>query len=820
MSSLDLGVIGNCSISGLVDARGGLVWHCLPHFDGDPVFCALVDGEERADQPGVWRFELDGLQRWEQHYRPNTAVLLTRLYAANGSAIEITDFCPRFEIRGRMFRPQQLLRRVRAIAGTPRIRVYIAPRFGYGAIAPVITQGSNHIRYVGPTRTLRLTTNAPVTYVLDRTSFLLEAPIDFILGPDETLQESVESCAHNFQEETERHWQLWVRRLALPLRWQAQVLRAAITLKLCTFEETGAIVAAMTTSIPEAAGTQRNWDYRYCWLRDAFFVVRALNSLAEVETMEHYLRYLANVVTLSDAGHLQPVFGIALEKALTETEAPQLAGYRGMGPVRIGNQAHEHFQHDVYGNVVLAAAQAFFDERLLRKPTAADWQRLQAVGEQAWRMFRQPDAGMWELRTREGLWFGWSGKLAANPDTEVQRELQDGIETVTVDLPSADYEGYYNGYANGCLWPVFHFRPDLVQYRSADYAAYRAINTRLAAALAPLLRADDVLWVHDFHLIPFAAALRALGCRQRIGFFLHVPFPARDLIMTLPNHIELLRMLGDYDLVGVQTEIHRERLDDCMAHLLGARCVAGGWTLDGKTTRCGVFPVGIDVETLQGFATSPRALRTVARLRTLLDQRLQIIGVDRLDYSKGLLRRVAAYQLLLERYPRARGRVEFLQIAPVSRGDVSAYQAFRQELELAAAHVNGRFARHDWTPLRYLNSAASRPMLAALFRGSRIGLVTPLRDGMNLVAKEYVAAQDEADPGVLVLSQFAGAARQMTAALIANPYDTEAVAAALEQARTMPLAERRERHAALLQGLKDWDARRWHRDFMAQLVGA
>ncbi len=427
MSTLNLGVIGNCSISALVDPEGALVWHCLPHFDGDPIFHALVDGPSRPDQPGVWRFELEQFARSEQHYLPNTAVLVTRLFASDGSAVEITDFCPRFETRGRMFRPQQLVRRIRPLLGTPRIRVVIAPRFDYGALAPSITHGSNHIRYIGPQRTLRLTTSAPVSYVLHGTAFLLEEAVSFVLGPDETLREGVEVCTRNFQEETERHWQLWVRRLALPLRWQHAVVRAAITLKLCTFEETGAIVAAMTTSIPEAANTTRNWDYRFCWLRDSFFVVRALNSLSEVETMEHYLRYLANVVSSSASeGHLQPVFGIALQRALTEREAPALAGYRGMGPVRVGNQAHEHFQHDVYGNVVLAAAQAFFDERLMRKPTEADWQRLQAIGEQAWRVYRQPDAGMWELRTRARIHTSstlmcWAacdrlGKIAAHRD--------------------------------------------------------------------------------------------------------------------------------------------------------------------------------------------------------------------------------------------------------------------------------------------------------------------------------------------------------------------------------------------------------------------
>lgn len=424
------------------------------------------------------------------------------------------------------------------------------------------------------------------------------------------------------------------------------------------------------------------------------------------------------------------------------------------------------------------------------------------------------------LRDRDGLWFGWSGKLAAQPKAELHRDSHEGIHTATVDLPTAEYAGYYSGFANGCLWPLFHFRPDLVHYRSEDYRDYLAVNHRLAKRLAPLLKDDDMIWIHDFHFIPMAQALRELGCQQRIGFFLHVPFPARDLLLTLPQHLPLLRMLTAYDLVGVQTDIHLERLHLCMATLLGATVDPAGWRFETRRTRTGAFPVGIDVETFQSFATTTRAQRIGQRLQDSLRHRQQIIGVDRLDYSKGLLRRVEAYERFLERYPRAHGRVEYLQIAPVSRAEVSAYQDFRQELELAAARVNGRFSRYDWTPLRYLNSPLRRQMLAALFRASRIGFVTPLRDGMNLVAKEYVAAQDPEDPGVLVLSQFAGAARQMTAALIANPYDAEAVADALERARVMPLAERRERHAELLTGLQQWDARRWHLDFLAQLAAA
>ena len=402
-SSLDLGVTGNCVISALIDRAARVVWSCLPRLDGDPVFHALVDNGGGADARGFWSIELGGFERSEQEYLGNTAVLVTRLFSANGSAVEVTDFCPRFERHGRMFRPQMLVRRLRPLAGTPRICVRLRPSSGYGAQRPATTHGSNHIRYVSEDRVLRLTTDAPVSYVLSETPFLLESGINLVLGADETLSGGPEAIAREFQEETEGHWRRWAGRLAIPAEWQDAVIRAAITLKLCQFEETGAIVAAMTTSIPEAPASGRNWDYRYCWLRDAFFVVLALNSLSDVETMEHYLRYLGNIVGQATDGHLQPVYGIALERRLDEREVTSLAGYRGMGPVRVGNQAFEHHQHDVYGNVVLATAQSFFDRRLLRAATEQDFLRLERVGEQAWRVHATPDAGMWELRTRERI---------------------------------------------------------------------------------------------------------------------------------------------------------------------------------------------------------------------------------------------------------------------------------------------------------------------------------------------------------------------------------------------------------------------------------
>ena len=403
MANLDLGVIGNGTFGALLDSSARVVWCCLPRFDGDPVFYDLLNGGPQPNgdgKRGYWEVELIGQESSRQRYRENTAILETELSDAEGNAIQIVDFAPRFENMSRMFRPMMIVRRIRVLSGSPRIRIKLRPGFGYGEIKPNITRGSNHIRFVHDGLALRLSTNAPVQYVIDETPFIVGEPISFLLGPDEPLTSAIEHTARDFEEKTETYWRTWVRRLALPVEWQEAVIRAAITLKLCAYEETGAIIAAMTTSIPEAANTGRNWDYRYCWLRDAFFVVRALNSLAEVETMENYLRYLNNIVSTTRGGHLQPVYGIGQEATLTEREVPGLSGYRGMGPVRDGNQAFEHFQHDVYGNVVLAAAQAFMDKRLLRPGTSAEFDAYELVGERAFQLHNQPDAGMWEFRTK------------------------------------------------------------------------------------------------------------------------------------------------------------------------------------------------------------------------------------------------------------------------------------------------------------------------------------------------------------------------------------------------------------------------------------
>lgn len=397
MSTLDLGLIGNCNVAALIDKRAHIVWYCLPRIDGDPIFHSLLGAPPERAGDGDFSIEIDGYVESEQAYIENTAILRTVLRSADGS-VEIIDFAPRYESRGRAYRPKTLIRLIRPLSGTPRIRIKVRPGFEYGAVNPVLTYGSNHIRFVGPRFTLRLTTDAPIDYVLNATPFNLHEPLSLVLGPDETLNDSAASFASSEFEQTERYWRGWSHRLAIPFEWQEAVIRAAITLKLCTYEPTGAIVAAVTTSIPEAPNSGRNWDYRFCWIRDAYFVVRALNSLSAVRTMENYFRWLMNVVSTADGGHIQPVYGVGLERRLTEYLVPSLPGYRGMGPVRAGNQAYEHFQHDSYGNVLLGAAQAFLDRRLLSRPGPGEFELLERVGMQAIRLYDQPDAGMWELR--------------------------------------------------------------------------------------------------------------------------------------------------------------------------------------------------------------------------------------------------------------------------------------------------------------------------------------------------------------------------------------------------------------------------------------
>ena len=399
MSTLELGLIGNCAISALIDGMGRIAWCCLPRFDGDPFFSSLLANEEQAAARGYWSVEIDRFASAEQHYEHNTAILVTRLTDADGASLEIRDYCPRFRNHDRMFHPTMIVRQIRAVTGSPKVRVRIRPTNDYGSGRPAVTRGSNHIRYVCPDLTMRLTTDAAVSYLLDETWFLLDQPVTMLLGPDESLTASLSETARNFEERTARYWQDWSRALSIPFEWQDAVIRAAITLKLSTYEETGAIVAAMTTSVPEAAGTERNWDYRLCWLRDAYFVVHALNRLSATKTLERYLGYISNVAV--NAGHddLQPLYGLSFAHKLDEFTVDGLAGYRGNGPVRVGNAAYTQIQNDVYGAVILAAAQTFFDSRIVRQGNEELYRKLSAFGRHAVEKFDKPDAGPWELRT-------------------------------------------------------------------------------------------------------------------------------------------------------------------------------------------------------------------------------------------------------------------------------------------------------------------------------------------------------------------------------------------------------------------------------------
>ena len=403
--SLDLFPIGNCAASGLIDRAGRLVWACVPRVDGDPVFSALLnaDPEEHADAQGYWAVELEDQVSVRQSYLRNTPIVVTEITDKSGAVAQVIDFCPRYRQFGRVYRPVAFIRLIRPIAGVPKIRIKLRPTVNWGERAADRTSGSNHIRFIGGEMTLRMTTDAPISHISGERLFRLEEPVSMFLGPDEGFDADLTATTERMLKETTAYWRGWVRTLSVPLEWQQAVIRAVITLKLCAHEETGAIVAALTTSIPEHEGSQRNWDYRYCWLRDAYYVVQALTRLGAADMLENYLGYLRNIVDRSKGGHVQPLYGVGLEPSLTERFAEHLPGYRGMGPVRVGNQAHEHLQHDVYGQIILSTVQAFFDERLFRPATVEDFRSLEPVGERAFELHDQPDASLWEFRGRENV---------------------------------------------------------------------------------------------------------------------------------------------------------------------------------------------------------------------------------------------------------------------------------------------------------------------------------------------------------------------------------------------------------------------------------
>ena len=423
------------------------------------------------------------------------------------------------------------------------------------------------------------------------------------------------------------------------------------------------------------------------------------------------------------------------------------------------------------------------------------------------------------LNNTGGLWFGWSGKIvdAAEAD-DVVFQPAGPVTLAMVDLSQADHDAFYLGYSNGVLWPVFHYRLDLADFDAGYINGYRRVNQLFARKLLPLLKPDDVIWVHDYHLIPLAAELRALGCKQRIGFFLHIPLPPPLIVAAIPGHDWLIRALFAYDLVGfqskadldhfavyVETEAHAQPVDD------------GRWRAFGRTVQAGAFPIGIDVQEFAELTRAPEAVQMYERMRLEYSRRKLLVGVDRLDYSKGLPQRMRAFREFLTKNPDLRSSATLIQIASPSRENVSAYTEILHELESLCGSINGNFGELDWMPVRYIHRTVARAHLPGLYRASCVALVTPLRDGMNLVAKEFLAAQNADDPGVLVLSRFAGAAEQLREALLVNPYDTEGTAAAILLALQMPLEERRARHHALMETIRRYDVHWWCESFLAAL---
>lgn len=424
------------------------------------------------------------------------------------------------------------------------------------------------------------------------------------------------------------------------------------------------------------------------------------------------------------------------------------------------------------------------------------------------------------LTAAGGIWFGWSGRQAAQRPQAPRHLRRDGVEYVTLPLLRGDYNDYYQGFSNRVLWPVMHGRMELLHYRRNYYAGYRRVNAWFAHHLVALLRPDDVLWVHDYHFIPMAAEIRARGFRGRVGFFLHTPFPPLGVFGAVPPHHQLLNLFAAYDLVGFQTDGDRYAFTESMCRGTGAvKSGRNGVRRGHHVVRTGVFPIGVDVREIIEQAERGRRSPRLKTFRSGLRDRQLIIGADRLDYSKGLIERCYAYRNLLSRYPRLQGGVVYLQVAEPSRTEVPEYREVRHQLDRLAGEIIGEYARFDWTPMRYLGHRMRRTALLAFLSVARVALITPLRDGMNLVAKEFIAVQDPDDPGVLVLSEMAGAARQFGEALLVNPYDIESVADAVAEALSMPRAERQRRWKRLFASVRRGDIHNWSKRYLGELRG-
>jgi len=425
------------------------------------------------------------------------------------------------------------------------------------------------------------------------------------------------------------------------------------------------------------------------------------------------------------------------------------------------------------------------------------------------------------LRESNGVWFGWSGEETPQFSGHINFQRNFGVATATIDLEAQDIDEYYNGYANRTLWPLFHYRVDLAEFERGFAGGYERVNARFADTVAPLIEPDDLVWVHDYHLIPLGQKLRERGCRNRIGFFLHIPWPPMPLLLSLPSHRELVQSLFSYDVLGFQTQDSLDAFRDYARVQLGAEDGPDDSLChDGRSVRTLACPIGIDMPEFRASAEGEVARDVRDRMRLSANGRTMIIGVDRLDYSKGLQERFLGYERFLANNPDARGGVFLLQIAPPSRGEVQSYQEIRAQLDALSGRINGEFADAGWVPIRYVNKGHPREQLAGMYRAARVGLVTPLRDGMNLVAKEFVAAQDESDPGVLILSRFAGAAEQLVDALLVNPHSPEDMADAIATALAMPLAERLARWRPMMDNIAQQDVIWWRRRFTDALAAA
>jgi GH15 family glucan-1,4-alpha-glucosidase len=531
--TLDLGVVGNGSFAALIDAKARVVWACLPAFDGDPAFCALLS--PRQHPGGDFAIELEDFERAEQAYVPNTAVLRTVLHDSRGGAVEILDFAPRWRQNARFYRPVALVRRVTPLAGAPRIRVRARPLAEWGARVPETTWGSNHMRWLLPQMTLRLTTDAPLRFVRDELPFVLNHAVHLVLGPDEPLTRSIDGYAEEALNRTLDYWREWVRYLSIPLEWQEAVIRSAITLKLCQYEDSGAIIAAMTTSIPESPGSSRNWDYRYCWLRDAAFVVRVLNRLGATRSMEQFLHYIFNIATHD--GSLQPLYGIAFETALDEQDVDSLGGYRGVAPVRRGNQAWLQKQHDVYGSVVLATAQLFFDQRLVDPGDFGTFARLEPLGERAFALHDVPDAGLWEFRGRAEVHTYTAAMCWAACDR---------LARIAAKLGLPDRAGYWRE------------RADIVRDKTLA-RAWREDAGHFSASFESTYLDASLLLLADIGLLPaddprYVATVEAIGreLRRGEGLFRYVApddfgVPETSFTICMFWYIDALAAIGRHE---------------------------------------------------------------------------------------------------------------------------------------------------------------------------------------------------------------------------------------------------------------------------------